>query len=85
MILGYFPMHTPEKMTPILEHLQKLFPHEDDRLPDFLVYDRACRVWPAMHNKGGELEDFCERWGYLRWIIDRFHFFSHSRKEPYCR
>lgn len=84
VILGYYAMESPESFEPIIRHLDEhLYPRGGGPLPDYFVYDRACQLRRALH-LDGSLREFLQRWWKVRLIVDRFHFYGHSRDDAHC-
>ncbi|GMH37784.1 hypothetical protein BSKO_05657 [Bryopsis sp. KO-2023] len=88
-VIGVAPMFTlesPEEMTSWLDN-QIFMPNVGQALPrpTYLVYDRACQVLRCFF-AGNSLAHLAARWlmGSTRWIVDRFHYFGHSRSDNVC-
>jgi len=83
-------MESPENGKDVLTFLDEgLFPrHCGDKLPDLIMYDRACIVTRSFKDGNSQMQ-FAERWFNGErspgWRVDRFHFFSHSALDEHCR
>eukprot|EP00892_Ulva_mutabilis_P012597 jgi/Ulvmu1/970/UM102_0054.1 len=85
VIMGSFPMEAPEHFQDNLKILDtKLFPDVSEPIPDILVHDRACQVHRAFKFKNS-LYEYSFHWALLLWLVDRFHYHSHSTKDEHCK
>ncbi len=74
-----------EKIISLLEMLEALYP-KPVKMPDYLLYDRACFVREYLDNKKNldALGDLV-RWGNIALVVDRFHFAGHKHQRDTCK
>ena len=88
IVLGLERMIHYERPRDLLQWLDTvIFPHPplaNARVaPSYVIYDRACRLIASFTT---HLAHFASRWFLpsVIWLVDRFHFWGHSRSDAVC-